>query len=222
MSENRLDMTVSYGLESNNKPVLLTEGITDKIILEEAWRKLKGSKEIPFYIQDCFDATFLANLLRRKDSGIYTYNERFFIALFDFDKSGYDNWNSFQAKSIEDDPKKCLTKNLINDRNNNIFVILLPVPENNKIREQVIENGNKTYGNASVLTIEHLFYDNSQLQNFFKEEKGPGGSAIIKFSGDKTKFSEKIKSLNSEDFKNFGPIFKKIEELLSIPTTNIK
>jgi hypothetical protein len=42
----------------------------------------------------------------------------------------------------------------------------------------------------------------------------PGGGKIIEFFGKKIKFAGKVKDLDKDDFKNFQPLFEKIEELL--------
>ncbi len=93
-----------------------------------------------FYIQDCFDAGFLRNMLQRNDSSLYTtYSDRSFIALFDFDKAGYDCWNPINGNLVESDPKKCLTKKINNKPNDNVYAMLLPVPNNSSIEKQVIK-----------------------------------------------------------------------------------
>ncbi len=51
-------MGIVYNIKQTQKHVLFTEGITDKIILEEAWRKLYGDENAPFFIQECFGALF--------------------------------------------------------------------------------------------------------------------------------------------------------------------
>lgn len=76
------------------KPILLTEGITDKIILEEAWRRLRGNIVMPFTIEACdtvADGNFTAGgaaklalclkAVRPSQPGVI-------VGLFDFDEEG--------------------------------------------------------------------------------------------------------------------------------------
>jgi len=196
-------------------PILFTEGITDKIILETAWGKLNPSKNMPFYIQDSFDASFLGNLFRRGDDeqeGIFeVYSDKKFFALFDFDSAGYSQWNNLSkfTEYIEEDPKKCLTKK---HADKDAYALLLPVPESD-IKNQVI-NEETTFKDKSLLDIELLFYGVDSLNSFFKKEVQAGSGEIIKFSGKKRKFAEQIASLQPNDFKNFEPFFEKIKEII--------
>jgi len=59
-NEEETHVGISYNIGKTDLPVLFTEGITDKIILETAWAKVYEC-EMPFFIQDCFDASFLGN-----------------------------------------------------------------------------------------------------------------------------------------------------------------
>jgi len=207
---------INYNIQHTSLPVLFTEGITDKIILETAWKKLY-QKEMPFFIQDCFDASFLGNLFRRADDaqdGIFTnYPNKTFISLFDFDQEGYNVWNGLKKKYslIEGNPKKALT---IKHINKSAYALLLPVPENEWIIKQVIKSGNETYKNESILPIELLFYGVESLDNFFKKEQIRGGGEIIVFKGKKRDFANGLKQLNKEDFKNLIPLFDKLNEII--------
>lgn len=212
------DLSISYNIAKTNLPVLFTEGITDKIIIETAWKKLKGNKEMPFYVQDCFDAAFLRNMLLRTDSFLHTYNKKF-IVLFDFDKAGYDSWNQFCEKSnlFESDPHKCLTYKL---KEKDCYIMLLPVPSNADVQKQVIKNEKKeTYKSESILPIELLFYgEDASIEKKYRKEKSVGGTEIIEFIGvkHKTDFAEKtVPNLPAGAFKNFTPLFDKIKDILS-------
>ncbi len=216
LSPEESNLGISYNISKNNLPILFTEGITDKIILETAWKKLNPRKKLPFYVQDSFDASFLGNLFRRGDDnqeGIFeVYSNKKFIALFDFDSAGYSQWNGLNkfSSNIETDPKKCLTKK---HESKNAFVMLLPVPESD-VKNQVINGNQDTFKDKSLLDIELLFYGIESLQPFFKKEQQAGGGEIIKFSGKKRKFAEKINELSKDDFENFKVIFDKVKELI--------
>ncbi|UPQ79642.1 AAA family ATPase [Flavobacterium azooxidireducens] len=208
---------INYNISKTELPILFTEGITDKIILETAWSKLYGN-EMPFFIQDCFDASFLGNLFRRAEDaqdGIFVnYSDKIFIALFDFDQEGYNVWNGLKKKytMIEDNPKKALT---IKHKSLNAYAILLPVPENKEIINQVIKSENLTYENESILTIELLFYGIESLEQYFRKNKIKGGGEIIEFKGKKRDFANSLIALNKDDFKHLIPIFEKVNEIIN-------
>jgi energy-coupling factor transporter ATP-binding protein EcfA2 len=210
------NLSIQYNILQSNLPILFTEGITDKIIIETAWEKLEKD-EIPFYIQDCFDAKFLSNFFRRgidKSCGFFkNYPDRVFMALFDFDSEGFNQWNSVKECSlVETTPEMCLTK-----KNNilNAYTLLLPVPENLDIRKQVIKNESKTFEDKSLLTIELLFYGCPQCKNYFKKSKSIGSGEVIEFnSSDKIGFATKIKELDTIHFEAFKPLFNKIKEII--------
>ena len=216
VNEEDSKIAINYNINQTELPILFTEGITDKIILETAWSKLYGG-DMPFFIQDCFDASFLGNLFRRaedtQDGMFINYPDRIFISLFDFDEEGYNVWNGLKKKYVltEEDPKKALT---IKHKLNNAYSILLPVPENEDITKQVIKCGKETYKNESVLPIELLFYGVQSLNKFFKKEQIKGGGEIILFNGKKREFANNLNSLNKDDFTNLIPIFNKLTEII--------
>ncbi len=210
------NLSVEYNISKTDLPVLFTEGITDKIIIETAWGKLYPNETMPFYIQDCFDASFLANLFRRaydgQDGIFITHSDKTLIALFNFDAEGYNAWNSLSKLSIsvETDPYKGLMKK---NNEGNGFAILLPVPTNQEISSQVIKQGNETFLNKSVLSIELLFYGNSLVNQFFVKETILGGGEIVLFKGKKRDFANQVKDFNKDMFDNFTPLFDKLIQI---------
>lgn len=209
---------INYNISKTELPVLFTEGITDKIILETAWSKLYG-KKMPFIIQDCFDASFLGNLFKRAENerdGIFiNYPNRIFIALFDFDQKGYNEWNNLKSKYdiIDETPQNALTKK---HSIRNAYALLLPVPENDVIIKQVIKSGTETYKNESILPIELLFYGIKSLNHYFKNVKTTGGGEIFEFIGDKRDFANSLNSLDKSDFHNFIVLFEKLEKIINV------
>ena len=206
---------IRYGLKSLDKDVLFTEGITDKIILEIAWEKLYGTKEMPFFIQDCYSADFLRILFTTGDQqpdGIFIqFPQKKMVALFDFDNAGYNNWNKGKKFNlIENNPRK----GLLRKNEGNGYLMLLPVPDDENIKKLVIIENNDTYKDKSNLTIESLFLHIQKCkENFFKEEPVIGGS-IPKVNNNKREFTEYIKNLKQEDFKNCEPIFDAMNKII--------
>ncbi|KQM56826.1 AAA family ATPase [Chryseobacterium sp. Leaf201] len=212
------NLGITYNIKKENKHILFTEGITDKINIETAWNKLYPDKKMDFYIQDCFSASFLGTLFNLGDDepdGIfYQFNELKMIGLFDFDEAGYTNWNRVKKfpNLLEENPRKGLTRS----NGHNGFLMLLPVPDIPEIEKQVISNGNNTYKQRSYLTIESLFFEIPEIKKFFIEQSLPGGG-VVHLIGDKNKkkISGILETLPAEAFKEFIPLFEKIEWILT-------
>ncbi|NBA87705.1 AAA family ATPase [Emticicia sp. CRIBPO] len=209
---------ISYNIKKANKHILFTEGITDKIILETVWKKLYPEKEMNFYIQDCFSASFLGQLFNsgdQKPDGIFhQFIELKMIALFDFDSAGYGNWNRNKKfpVDIEKDPRKGLTK----FNNGNGYMMLLPVPSIDAISKNVIISETETYEEKSSLTIEGLLFDCEGLKDYFKAIPSPGGNVVYEIiAGKKREFSSRISQLDAAAFVHFKALFEKIDILLS-------
>ncbi|MCS4164238.1 AAA family ATPase [Sphingobacterium sp. BIGb0116] len=207
---------IIYNIKNADNHILFTEGITDKIILETAWEKLYPTKDRNFYIQDCFSANFLGALFNQGDElpdGIFhQFPHKTLIALFDFDESGYANWNRKKfANLIEEDPAKCLTRH----NNANGYLVLLPTTNKKLIMDLVIKGGNDTFKNESKLTIESLFLNFELLrEKFFTEQRVLGGGSYYTFNGKKREFSQYIRSLEPCYFEEFIPLFEKVNVLL--------
>ncbi|RNA63440.1 ATP-binding protein [Chryseobacterium nematophagum] len=216
-------LDIEYIVKSTDKNIILfTEGITDKIILKTAWEKLYSSVEMPFIIQECFCASFLATLFGRgheKPDGIFEINSnKTMIALFDFDEAGYNAWDNNTKNSnyeiIERDPEKCLTKS----NGEKAYKMLLPVPNIPDIQKQVIRDKCQTFKNKSLLTIEHLLFNVPGFkEKHFIEESEAGGARLFKFKGNnKRDFSKKLDNLEQKYFNEFIPLFDKIKEISGI------
>lgn len=207
-------LRLNYVLKKTSLPVVLTEGITDRIILETAWQKLYEKEGMPFEVQDYFDANSIRTLLSREDIYI-NYPKRKFIAVFDFDGGGYSNWAGLKENEFtisQTDPKFGLRK-IHNSKN--IHAILLPVPDS-PVRTQVIMEDGTTYGNKAHLPIELLFYGVKSVEDKFTKTSVVGGGTIIEFVGNKTDFAEKVVPyLPKEAFQNFHPLFESIKSIIA-------
>ena len=209
LSEDESKLKIDTVIKNSNKPILFTEGITDEMILETAWKKLNPKKDISFLIQNAFSCSFLRNLIR--DGKMFTkYPKKKFYAIFDFDKA-YNDWNQLPGEIIENNPYRGLGKKLT-DKDCHTF--LIPVPANKDIKKMAIKNEStlETYKDNCDLTIELLFYGLEKTKEYFKEEISSGGGKKIKFIGDKVNFAENIiPTLPEEAFTLFSPIFSHIE-----------
>ena len=223
LSQIEPNLSIEYNLNKTQSPVLFTEGITDKIILEEAWLKLYPEKNMPFYIQDCFDAAFLANMFRRgtddQDGIFIKYRNQILIALFDFDREGYNSWNSLVKLSdiADSNPRNGMLRSSPEFQ---AYALLLPVPNNQKLEKQVISSGTDTYKDQSSLSIELLFYGMPTLSKYYAIENVQGGGEIVAFKGKKRAFAENVKTLNKSSFDNFVQLFEQIENVLGSTVGN--
>ncbi|WP_400261927.1 ATP-dependent nuclease [Sphingobacterium sp. SG20118] len=212
------NLGIVYNLENTDKHIVFTEGITDKIILEIAWNKLYPDQTMPFFIQDCFSASFLGMLFNGGDQtpdGIFIqFPQKKLIALFDFDQAGYSNWKREKKfpHLVELDPVKCLTRS----NGQNAYLLLLPATQDQKIMKLAIKNDDETFEEKSHLTVESLFLNApSFIETYFSEEAMPGGGTIYLFKGNKRKFAENLKELDSVHFKEFIALFDKLQLLIS-------
>jgi ABC-type uncharacterized transport system ATPase component len=213
--ESESHLGIEYNIKNTSQKIILfTEGISDKIIINAAWNKLNTDQGIPFLIQECFSASLLHHLLSRGTDNIFKdYKDKIFIGLFDFDKEGYGHWNinSF-SQNIVSCPKTGLLRK---HPNHNAYAMLLPVPEVQVIKDQVI-NSNDTlshFAESSHLTIELLFYGKPSLEKYYKESQCVGGGKIYKFEGDKVNFANEVAKLEESYFNHFKQIFETIKNL---------
>lgn len=207
-SESEARLNIHHVLKNTTGAVLFTEGITDEMILETAWSKLFPTEERKFEIQNAFSCGFLRNLI--KDNSLYNKHPgRTFFSVFDFDEA-YNDWNQL-GNNVQDDPYQCLVKK---HQSHESYAMLLPVPINGQIRNQVINPhtcGN--YGNKSLLTIELLFHGVTGLDQYFVVDTNRT-DGFIKFvsDGQKVAFAKDvIPTLAPSCFEVFRPMFEFIK-----------
>ena len=216
-SEHSGLLSIIQTIQFSSKPLLFCEGITDPMILREAWERLYD-EEMPFIPYYAFSCTYLKQFISDKNIYDELTNTPVF-ALFDFDKA-YGQWNSLVGSNIEANPYKGLSKKL---KDYNAFAMILPVPPNEEIRKQVIKNDAEktTFEEEACLCIEHLFYGIEITNGYFKEESKPGGGKIIIFNGDKVNFARNIvPTLPKECFETFRPMFEFIKSKINDTLNN--
>ncbi|MCG3170441.1 MAG: hypothetical protein CALGDGBN_01991 [Pseudomonadales bacterium] len=204
-SESEARLNIHHVLKNTSGAVLFTEGITDEMILETAWSKLFPTEERNFEIQNAFSCGFLRNLI--KDNTLYqNHPGRTFFSVFDFDEA-YNDWNQL-GQNVQTDPCQCLVKK---HNTHESYAMLLPVPTNGKIRNQVINphtGGN--YGNRSLLTTELLFHGVPGLDQYFVVDTDRT-DGFIKFvsDGQKVAFAKDVvPTLAPACFEVFRPMFE--------------
>jgi predicted ATPase len=209
-SETEARLSIHHVLKSTSLPMLFTEGITDEMILETAWTKLYPAERRKFEIQNAFDRIFLRNLFSRDELN-KNFPGRTMFALFDFDDA-FDDWNGLRkSNDLETDPRKGLAKQL---QCNCHFAILLPVPDMEVLRRQVLDATGRPWGKGSDshLSMELLFFRDELLGTWFQKKPTSGGGELIEFCGDKVKFAKDfVPALDSNNFKVFLPLFEFIK-----------
>ncbi|MGN6142338.1 MAG: ATP-dependent nuclease [Mesorhizobium sp.] len=207
------------------QPIILTEGKTDELILNEAWRRTRGGEKIPFKIKSCditdgksggsAGASRLALSLR----AVPHDSANIVIGVFDRDDAGIREWKLDANFSLND---------LFSDTKSSIHGmahgLLLPVPNFRDICAK--------YNN---LPIEYYFQD----QHLSVQYRGKGlrlkpveasrkmGDEIIRIPvGDGTEYMEivdetkmdfakfVVPSLPDEAFSAFSLLFDRIQKLI--------
>lgn len=209
-SESEARLNIQHILKNTTGSVLFAEGITDEIILEIAWDKLYSSAPRKFEIQNAFDRIFLRNMFSREDLKS-TFPGRVMFALFDFDEA-FDDWNGLKKECDEvTDPLLGMAKQL---KYKCHYALLLPVPNNDALKKQVLNAEGDPWGRGvdSHISIELLFYAEKSLLQWFGKRAASGGGEIIEFIGDKTRFArDVVPTLSANCFEVFRPMFEFIK-----------
>lgn len=131
------------------------------------------------------------------------------VGLFDFDIA----YNKFYGLKSDrwGDVEGCDESGLWRKRKDSslIFSLLLPVPELRKYY------ASKELAGNSILEIELYFEDDvlQELGNLGEEPISGSPEKRKVFKGKKSEFWKKLIDLNKDKFKNFTPLFEKIEKL---------
>jgi len=192
-----------------NKPLIITEGKTDKQILETAWEKLYPEVFMPYTIQvsgveiEEDKKQGNADLLKRVLE-LDKHENRIIIGIFDNDKEGNEQFKGlkkgvFEAYKIKNPIRKHLSRN--------IYGMLLPVP---KFRENFITEDDIL---QRYFVIEHYFSD-KVLEKYNMKGHSILGTEVFKVTNGKDIFSKKIKKLNKEEFKYFELLFDVIKKII--------
>jgi predicted ATP-binding protein involved in virulence len=208
-SEGESTLLIENVIRTSTRPILFVEGPSDVSILNTAFEKLFPDEDISVLIQDAFDRGFIKILLSRDDM-FKKYPNKHLFGLFDFDR-GYADWRSIDGSHIISDIQKGLCKE-VNSKTAMIkaHVFLLPIPEN-ELKKQVWDESNpiEKIKSKPCFCIEHVFWSQPGLDQYYKEETDSSGCKVIHFKGDKVKFATKIvPTLSNSYFEVFRPIFE--------------
>lgn len=192
------------------RPIILTEGKSDKKILDTAWEKLNPEKPMPFKIIssgiqiDEDRRTGSAETVRRSLEYLSTLTDRKIIGLFDNDREGNEQFKGLNSQIFDRHDlavpyRKHLTKN--------IFGLLLVVPE---FRVDFVTQNSLT---QRYLVIEHLF-KNEILEQFNMKGENILQSNVFEISGNKNDFSLACIDFELDAFSGFNQLFDEIERLI--------
>lgn len=144
-------------LEALHRPTLVTEGKTDKIILETAWDKLYPGQEMPFTIQSCdllppTDSTGGCggcSVLKKTLEVVRHDSPTLVIGIFDNDKEGQQSFGLDKNFTVLDS-KPHVKKH----RHNKAFAVILPPPP-----------GREVFAERGTLSIEFYFSESDMKKN---------------------------------------------------------
>lgn len=173
---------------SSNKPLtLLVEGLTDKLILTQAFNVLRNSyKSLKFDIFHCGGADNIPHLLTGIRTTDFKLGNKKIIALFDSDTEGNDCCNRSQVKYSKAKHKKGLYAIVLPKKNATIESFFPTQKFNDAYTEALLENP-----------------FNGSVTDFSK-------NLITK---SKIKLSENCKNFTAQDFNEFRGIFDLLEEI---------
>jgi len=99
----------------------------------------------------------------------------------------------------------------------NFYAMLLPIPDRLENLASLEWENFVSYIEVENLLSEEFLNQKDENGNylFVEEKEAPGGMRYYKFKGKKKNFWKKLFELKEDDFKDFSPIFEKINELFS-------
>ena len=210
-SEQDQILSIINTIQIENKPVLFTEGKTDPLIIKEAWGKIMD-EEMPFIPFYAFGHAYLSRLIK-DESLINEMGGLPVFGLFDYDEA-FNSWNSFSDIEVCEDVNNGLIKKA---KDYEVYAIMLPVPKDKPVECQVKnkETGG-TYGDRSLLGIEHLFCHIDGCKKFFEKDISRPDK-FIKFKGDKVSFAKmEVPKIPKAEFEVFRPIFDFIKSKIGV------
>ena len=193
---------------ASNKPItLLVEGKTDKIHIEEAFKRLKGGyPDLDFDVFSMNSSEHIREVLIGLSCSEIQWNKKF-IGIFDNDQAGQrDIGNGFEKENGKEQIKHVKYKDGI--ASNNFYAFLLPVASG--------------YDKKDGFTIENCYpsekYEQAFVQAVSDKQGHFAGLSIDKIANDiknksKTILADQCKTFDNNDFDGFTPIFDIIEEI---------
>ncbi len=196
---------------------LIVEGPTDRVIMEEAWRKLCQQQTMPFTVRSADGAKNIPRLLgvgggksgplldALSDTGTSL------VGLFDFDQEGVAQWNgAIGAADVESVNFSDISCQPRKRRDARIWAALLPVPAFRQgYADQIL-------GGDSRLTIELLFPD-CQVERFLERIPVAGDETATRLAArtdaQKSAVAAAAEHMPASAFAAFEPIFSLLRNI---------
>lgn len=194
-------------------PALLVEGKTDASLITSAWGKLYPEKPIPFEPIPCGVESNPnkrqggAKMLRRCFEFLSIVTDREIVAVFDNDRSGNEQFNGLMPKSAFEDGSDQLHKR---HKQRPMHALLLPAPPGRELFASSQKLTNR------YLAIEHYFSDEILQPHGLKGDSVIADSKVFEIDASNTAkiaFSEKAKTFEAAEFKNFALLFDRISDI---------
>ena len=212
-STRHFDESVIRHVQALQTPVILVEGKTDKLHLEEAWKKLNPSIIQPWTIVPCGGDDSPdrggAEMLRTVLRGCILHSDRQILGIFDHDKDGMEQFKSLKVDNMLEPADDRFYRKHISRQ---IHAIVLPVPPG---RENFVADSIPW----CYLAIEHFYSDSLLEQHGLRTDTVAKDSAIFAISPKskkKTGFAESAVNIPKEEFQHFKLLFDRIEAVLGI------
>lgn len=193
---------------ASNKPItLLVEGKTDKIHIEEAFKRLKSDyPNLDFDVFSMNSSEHIREVLIGLSCSEIKWEKKF-IGIFDNDQAGQKDINSgFEKENVNEQIKHVKYKDGI--ASNNFYAFLLPIADG--------------YNKKDGFTIENCYspdkYEKAVVQAVSDKQGHFEGLSIDKIASDiknksKTILADRCNTFENNDFSGFKPIFDIVEEI---------
>jgi AAA15 family ATPase/GTPase len=189
------------------KIIIITEGKTDKKLIETAYRKLNPNSDLPYHIipsglelrEEKREGG--AEFVRRTIEFISTIsNELKLVGLFDNDREGNEQFRGLNSKIFEEHKVDSIKRK---HKEKAVCGLLLPVPVNRS--EFVTPKITQRY-----FVIEHYFSNIILAGNNMKGDNILTTS-VFEISGNKDSFSSVVEHLDPAEFESFRLLFHEID-----------
>jgi predicted ATPase len=187
--------------------LVLTEGETDKLIIETAWSKLHPGQPKPFELRAALGARNI-NITLNDDQVIRKMNGRKVVGVFDFDDA-YNHWHGVwkHGHSLFYDESKGLVKKHTTAP---LWSMLLPVPDFRLGFASQDLKGN------SILSIEFMFDDSDHIPGLIQQKQMAVGQRLPEIvEGKKGAFAAHVENLSADRFAAFEPLFDRFSEMIN-------
>jgi AAA15 family ATPase/GTPase len=207
-------------LEHLKRPLLSFEGPTDNLHFRLAYRALMRKDIDKVYRLDEHDSGQkkgeAGGGARNLQQFLTQFSSKFdkkkkMIAIFDFDKEGFDQFASIKKSAerlqFEDVSSKFNNHPVLKKKNRDIFVSLLIPPE---FRKNFVDADESCYCHLET----ELLYEDAHIESIHRQHPSKKDKTVFSFKGDKTRFAAFMENKSKNENRNLFAGFKKTIELI--------